>query len=261
MYMAAPDDGQGAFRTNISLEEATDESKFVAAQRYVRGYAVDELWQHCSFIEVLLLMFTGDIPSHASAAVLERLFIGLMTAGPRDAGVRAAMTAGISKTAEEHLLPIGLIAGSGENNGANEVKAACKFIIKFSKTDPHKCSQNLISQGIVGEQHIAPGFGGHYGQADPILARLADDCFAMLPESRIFAWCRTFVAALAPHQQGWLAPGLVAAVCCELGIRANEAVAIYQLCKAPGIAAHGFEQLRYPIQSNPLLADDDYELL
>lgn len=258
--MAATGAGEGIFNTSICLEEATDGNPFVAQQRYIRGFPVDELWQHSSFIETLLLMFTGDIPSHTSAALLERLFVGLMNLGPRDAGVRAAMTAGVSNTAEEHLLPIGLIATGGENNGAGEIKPACKFIIKNSKTDPIQCARDLMAQPRPTHAHIAPGFGGHYGTIDPILARLAEDCFTLMPDSRIFNWCRTFTAEIAACHQGLLAPGLVAAVCCELGIRATEAVAIYQLCKAPGIAAQGFEQLRHPIQSNPLLADEDYEL-
>lgn len=259
--MANSDAEQGIFSTSICLEEACEDNPFVAKQRYIKGYPVDQLWQHASFAEALLLMFIGDIPSHTSAALFERLLVGLMNSGPRDPGVRAAMTAGVSKTAEEHLLPIGLLAGSGENNGANEVQRACKFIIKYSKMDPIVCATQRMEQLRDEHAHVAPGFGGHYGMPDPILSRLADDCFALLPDSRIFMWCRQFNAELHACNQGWLASGLVAAVCCELGIRATEAVAIYQLCKAPGIAAQGFEQLRYPINSNPLLADDNYELV
>lgn len=259
--MADIDAEQGIFSTGICLEEACADNPFVAEHRYIRGYPVDQLWQHLGFVEALLLMFIGDIPSHTSTQLFERLLVGLMNTGPRDAGVRAAMTAGVSKTAEEHLLPIGLIAGSGENGGANEVQRACKFIIKYSKTDPLMCARQMIEQLPDEYAHVAPGFGGLYGMADPILKRLADDCFVLLPDSRIFQWCRQFNAELHVCNQGWLASGLVAAVCCELGIRATEAVAIYQLCKAPGIAAQGFEQLRYPIKSNPLLADDHYELV
>lgn len=259
--MAETDAPQSAFSTAICLEEASEDNPFVAASRYIRGYPVEELWQNSSFVEVLLLMFTGDIPSSNSATLFERLLVGLMNLGPRDAAVRAAMTAGVSNTAEEHLLPIGLIAGSGERNGANEVPLACKFIIKHSKTDPLQCAEQRIGQLQDEHAHVAPGFGGHYGSIDPILARLADDCFVLRPESRIFNWCRQFNAQLAAYNQGWLASGLVAAVCCELGIRATESVAIYQLCKAPGIAAQGFEQLRYPVKSNPLLTDDQYELI
>lgn len=259
--MGMGDGPQSVFSTAICLEEARADNPFVAEQRYIRGYSVDDLWQHSSIVEVLLLMFTGDIPSRTRVAVFERLFVGLMNSGPRDVGVRAAMTAGVSNTAGEHLLPIGLIASGGERNGANEVREACRFIVKYSKTDPLACARQRIEQLQNQHEHAAPGFGGHYGTVDPILARLADDCFALLPDSRIFNWCRQFNGELGRGQQGWLASGLVAAVCCELGIRATEAVAIYQLCKAPGIAAQGFEQLRYPIKSNALLTDDQYDLI
>lgn len=254
--------GTGAeiFRTNICLEEADDDNPYVAQQRYIHGYSVDDLWQNSSFVETLLLLFTGQIPKQIEAKLFERLLIGLMNLGPREVSVRAAMTAGISRTAVEHLLPIGLIAGGGENNGANEVKDACKFIIKHSKEDAVECAEQLITKMQGGYAHVAPGFGGHYGTVDPILARLAGDCFELVPESRIFNWCRHFNAQLNTCGQGWLASGLVAAVCCELAIKPTEAITIYQLCKAPGIAAQGVEQTRYPTRSNPLLADEHYDL-
>lgn len=253
--------GSEIFHTKICLEEAQDDNPYVAQQRYIHGYAVDDLWQKSSFIEAFLLLFTGQIPDQTKAKLFERLLIGLMNLGPREVSVRAAMTAGVSRTAVEHLLPIGLISGCGENNGANEVKNACKFIIKYSKKDPFDCAQQFITQMQDDHAHVAPGFGGHYGTVDPILARLADDCFELLPESRIFNWCRQFNEQLNTCGQGWLASGLVAAVCCELGIKPTEAIAIYQLCKAPGIAAQGFEQVHYPIRSNPLLADEHYDLV
>ena len=263
--MAKNDVSSSQFTSKICLEEPDTENPFVAQQRYIRGYPINELWQHSSFIEMLLLMFTGEIPNHTNAALLERLFIGLMGSGPRDTAVRAAMTAGISKTSEEHLLPIGLLAGSGECNGASEVKAACKFIVKSSRSDAKQLATELqtkLDKNTAPSEHsIAPGFGSYYGCADPVMARLAQDCFQLLPDSRIFNWCQQFSEHIQLAGQGWRASGLVAAVCIELGIRASEALAIYQLCKAPAIAAHGFEQTHLPLQSNPLLADEHYELL
>lgn len=246
--------------TRICLEQAQAENPYLAAQRFVHGYAVDELWSGSSFIDVLLLNFLGELPSNAQKRQLETLFIGLMNLGPRDAGIRAAMLAGITKTSPEHLLPIGLLASQGHQNGANETEAAHEFIARHRHQDPFRCGQKRCAQLQDKHDHIAPGFGSSYGDIDPIIQRLADHLLAIAPEAQALVWCSDFVKALKPKRQGWLVPGLVACVCLDLGIAARESVGIYQLAKSVGIVACGMEQTHFPINATQMLADKHYEL-
>ena len=68
---------------------------------------------------------------------------------------------------------------------------------------------------------------------------------------------RDFV--LQQRQQGWLLPGLAAAVGKTLGLGARETLGLFQLAIAPGVMAHGMEQTHQPISSNPLLRDEQYD--
>ncbi len=249
------------FSTAICFEQANTQNPFLAQARFIRGYRDRELWQTKSFIEVLLLHFLGELPDPKQTQVLETLFVGLMNLGPRDTGTRAAMVAGISKTRPEHLLPIGLLAIQGTKNGSSEVEAAHEFIRSHMAIEPRAWVAQQLPEASSAAQQPYPGFGAVYGDIDPILTLLAQDIFALVPDSNVFQWCQNFVVELRSLNQGWLVSGLVAAVCLELGVAKRESIAIFQLARSVGIAAHGMEQSHQPLTHAPMLGDDHYELL
>lgn len=243
-----------AFVTSICREEACPDNPYNAQQRLIQGYDLRELWRNSDFVEVLLLLFTGELPSPQQRRLLEILMIGLINPGPRHPAVRAAMLAGVSKTAPEHLLPLGLLTGSGEQGGALAVVASHAYLRSHLAKDPSACAQDCL----VGEQ--APGFGTSHGGPEPLWQQLGEDLVAAWPESPVMQWCDLFTATLKQAGQSWLAPGLVAAVGLALELGPRETMGLYQLLIAPGVVAQGMEQTHRPISSNPLLADAHYEL-
>lgn len=246
------------FKTAICEEQPCADNPFVAQQRYLKGYACDELWRHAQLLDVVLLHFLDELPGDRHRAMTNCLMIGLMNLGPRQADTRAAMVAGISKTRPEHLLPLGLLAGQGHSSGALAVAEAHRFIQKNARRAAGQCLQNLLAAADDGAPAV-PGFGTVYGSRDPLLQALAADVQATVPDSPVFAWCSDLLSHLGEYQQGWLAPGVMAACGLELGLRARETMGLYQFIRSLSILAFGLEQSHAPLKHAPLLDEQHYE--
>lgn len=238
---------QGRMSTCITQETPLTGNLYVAAERFTCGYSQKELVRGCSYIETLFLMLRGELPDSAQQILLETLLVGLSNPGPNHPAVRAAMTAGLSKSNPEHLLPLGLLV-AGE---ARTTLSAWDFLRRAS-IDPEATKARFES--------APPGFGDSFGEPDPLLAQLATSLQAT-GTWPVLTWALTLTGRLASTGIGWRIPGLVAAVACDLGLDARQALALYQLAVAPAIVAHGVEQTHHPITAGLMLDDDDYELL
>lgn len=244
------------FTTRICLESPAGHNPYIAEKRYIGGYDMAELWRNCGYVDALVVLLTGELPSPAQRRLVDVFLVGLLNPGPRHPAVRAAMLAGVSKTAPEHLLPIGLLTGSGEQGGALEVESAHQFITASLGDDPRERANDCVHR-----QQPIPGFGTQFGEPEPIWQQLAADLIAAVPDHTVLRWCQVFSGVLQEHRQGWLLPGIAAAVGVTLGLGARETLGLYQLAIAPGVMAHGMEQTHQPISSNPLLRDDQYDCL
>lgn len=242
------------FTTTICLEQPLANNPYVAERRYISGYNVADLWRNCHYCDGLHLLLTGELPTQPQRRLLEILLLGLLNPGPRHPAVRAAMLAGVSKTGPEHLLPLGLLTGSGVRGGALEVEQAWAFI----NSHLHQDAPALAVQCLA-EARPTPGFGSSFGVVEPIWQQLAGDLIAVMPEEPVLSWCRDFCSVLHGQNQGWLLPGLVAAVGLMLGLDARKCIGLWQLALAPAVMAHGMEQTHKPISSNALLRDDQYD--
>lgn len=242
------------FTTSICLEQPLPDNPYVAERRYISGYNVADLWRNCHYCDGLLLLLTGELPSQPQRRLLEMLLVGLLDPGPRHPAVRAAMLAGVSKSGPEHLLPLGLLTGSGQRGGALEVESAWAFIKSHLQNDPA-----ALAALCLAEAQSTPGFGSSFGAVEPIWQQLAEDLVAVMPEQPVLNWCRDFCRVLHGQNQGWLLPGLIAAVGLTLGLDACKCLGLWQLALAPAVMAHGMEQTHKPISSNALLRDDQYD--
>jgi len=250
-------------QTNIILEQASAVNPYVTKSNFLHGYNVLELMQKKSFVEVLLLLFVGELPEPTKVQLFERLMIALMNLGSRHPAVKAAMVAGVSKTNAEHLLPIGLSVLGGKSNGAKEVEQAVIFLQHNITKPVAEVAKHLIADmkdnKLEGEFHLCPGFGNNYGGIDEYTNDVAQQITIDLKSDFSFMhWANDFSLYLAPYHMGWLKTGLAAAVFCELGIGARESIGLFQLICAPGIFAQGVEQTHKPITAIPMLSDEQH---
>ncbi|PCH95404.1 MAG: citrate synthase [Gammaproteobacteria bacterium] len=250
-------------QTNITLEQSSAVNPYVAKVNFLHGYNVIDLMEKKSFVEVLLLLFVGELPEPTKVQLFERLMIVLMNLGPRHPAVKAAMVAGVSKANAEHLLPIGLSVLGGKSNGAKEVERAVTFLqCNIAKPAAEVANKLIIAMKdnkLMGEFHLCPGFGNHYGGIDEYTSDVAKQITTDIQSEFSFInWASDFSECIAPYHMGWLKTGLAAAVFCELGIGAREAIGLFQLICAPGIFAHGIEQTHKPITAIPMLSDEEH---
>ena len=248
--------------TAIWHEQPTSHNPYVAESARLHGYDIVELSQKKGFVDVLLLMFTGELPSPAQAELLNALMVSLISPGPRHPATRAAMTAGISKTNNPHLLPIGLMAMGGARNGAQAVEDAMHFIHKHQNQSAQVLIETVPAadpDSESGEQAPYPGIGSTYGSADVHSNRIAQTLGELPASGQAMQWMAAVIAQLDHPQIGWLPMGIAAAVLTDLGIPPREGGGLYQLISAPGLLAHAMEQTHKPIRSMPFLDDDDYE--
>lgn len=256
----------GKTQTKILLEQPSENNPYISQKNYLYGYDVAELIAKKSFTDTLLLLFTGELPSHEYAQLLERLMIALINLGPRHPAVKASMVAGVSKTSPEHLLPIGLSVLGGKDNGAQEVYQAVKFLRENISQPPKDIANKLLEQYSnikqEGEFHICPGFGNNYGSIDEFTVNITQTVLEPFNvddnEDDYISWGLVFAEQLKSHDMGLLKTGLAAIVFCQLGIGAREAIGLYQLICAPGIFAHGAEQTHKPITAMPMLSDEQH---
>jgi citrate synthase len=189
---------------------------------------------------------------------LERLMIALINPGPRHAATRAAMNAGIGRTATAHILPIALSVQGGAHLGGAEVEAAMRFIAANQSLEPAAVLTAHPAPESPGDKRPFPGFGSLYGGIDPLAARFAAHLARLPGAGGSLAWGNAVAEQLREEGMGWLLPGLAAAVFCDLGFPARAGAGLFQLLTAPGLLAHGLEMATRPITAMPFLDAEHY---
>ena len=246
--------------TRIWREVPQADNAYAVQSSFCHGYEVAELAEKRSFVDVLFLLFRGDLPTQQQATLLEKLMIGLINPGPRHPATRAAMVAGVSKTDVTHLLPIGLTMLSGEFNGAPEVDVAMRFLKTNNQRKFADIDLTEFTFEHPAEQLFAPGFGTHYSAIDKPTNKLATLLCQYAESGSALQWGQQLARQLAADNMGWRAAGLVGATLFDLGFSRRAAVGIFQLLCAPGILAHGVEFTAKPITAMPFLPDDQYHI-
>lgn len=247
-------------QTRIWQEIPSEENPYLAEQCRCHGYDILALAGKRSFVEVLFLLFQGELPTPEQAELLETLLITMINPGPRHPATRAAMNAAVSKTHPQHLLPIGLSVLGGAHLGSGEVLAAMRFLTANLKRSPVEVARECLAAPRAGEGdfHPAPGFGSRFGGIDPMPRQLAALLSALPGSGEVMAWGMAFGEALTPHGLGWLGPGIAAAAFCDLGFHYRVGAGLYQLICAPGVLAHGLELANKPITAMPFLDEEHY---
>jgi citrate synthase len=247
--------------TRIWQEDPDPNNPYLAENCRCHGYDIMELAGKRSFIDVLFLLFWGELPTPEQAKILETLMVALINPGPRHPATRAAIYAGCSRTRTEYILPIALSTLCGEHQGAAEVTAAMRFLDKRRGTEPRQVVEDLLREFTPpeeGDKCITAGFGSRYNGKDPFAHGIAKRLLLLPGSGPVLQWGDAFAELLAPHGMGWLNPGVCAAAFLDLGFPPRFGGGLFQLISAPGLLAHGLELADKPITSLPFLDEDNY---
>lgn len=247
--------------TKIWSEKAHPDNPYIAERCRCHGYDLLELMQKRGYVDVLFLLFRGELPTAGQVELLEQLLVACINPGPRHPAVRAAMNAGIGKTDSAHILPIALTVLGGDHLGAAEVEASIRWLRKSYRQDAAQLAREIgegLPSATVGDHHPVPGFGSRFGGIDCLHQQFATHFLTLSGAGEILRWSNEFAAALNAYKLGWLSTGLVAAVLCDLGFAPRVGPGFYQLLCAPGLYAHGIEQASKPLSAMPFPDDENY---
>lgn len=250
--------------TSICYESPHPANPYLAEDRFIAGYKVSELAQHCSFTDLMYLQLTGEIPKQETSKILQHLMNWVTNLGPRHEASRAAMNAGIGRTDLNHAIPISLCVLSGKNNGSQSVLDSLKFIQGKVKENPRSCAQELaknLPTQIEPHLQLAPGFGLSYGSIDVFSQNMLQHFCEQCPESQFLTWVNQFNQELNTQGMGVLLTGVFACVCLELKLNSKQGLVLFQLAVAPSLAAYAIEKLGKPLTNMPFIAEDNYEIL
>lgn len=243
--------------TRIWREQATRENPYVAETCACHGYDILELAGKRSYIDVLYLLFRGELPSAEQEQLLQQLMIACINPGPRNPATRAAMNAGVSRTDTGHILPIALSLLS-----AADVEDSMRFLRKNQRRDAADVAAELYAnennKPDEGDWLIAPGFGSSYASINPMAQYTADMLLMSACNTPILDWGNAFSRTLNDYGMGWLPTGVIAAVLADLGFQPRTGVGLYQILCAPGLLAHGAEMANKPLTAMPFIADENY---
>lgn len=251
--------------TRIWLEEPQPDNPYATRAAYCHGYDVfGQMLGHARWADMLYLLFRGEAPQPAQAALLEQLALVLANPGPRDASVHAAMCGGVGGSTAAATLMAALAVGAGQNGGAREVFHAMRgwedCQLDLAAWQVQLAGPPAKRPDVWPELQHPPGFDPH-GVSTPLPILQQLDHFATYDCGPQLTWLRQ----QRPHlEQAAALPlattGVAAAVLHQLGFSPEQGEMLFLLLRLPGAAAHALEQWQngyrnfpfYPIE----LTDD-----
>ena len=248
--------------TKIWKEIPSSDNPYITQDALCHGYNLLDLIKKRSYIDVIYLLFKGELPSSKQHELLEKLMIGLCNPGPRHDATRAAMVTGSGKSEVTHILPISLSVMGGSYLGATEVQNAMRFLKAHINQNPSEAATQLINNDTpsssLNEGEIVPGFGRIYDGVDHLTHKVADKLQQIDSNNQFLYWGSQFSTTLNQSGHGWLFTGLAAATFLDLNLDSRTGAALFQLISAPGLLAHGLEKSLSPVTDMPFINQQNY---
>ena len=237
-------------RTRIWLEEPEPDNPFATRAAYCHGYDVyGAMLGQARWVEMLYLLFRGEVPTSAQAELLEAVAVVLANPGPRDPSVHAALCGGVGGSTAAACLIAALAVGAGQLSGGREV-----FLVMEAwnscGTDLDAWQRRLATPpddtvSIWPMPEHLPGFDPHGVSTTTPVQQTLSHLACVSVESRLI-WLEMNRASLEAVAGRPLAMSCVAATAfCDLGFTPEQGEMFYLLLRLPGAAAHALEQRQY----------------
>ncbi len=237
-----PRTGEDRWRTALT---AIEPNKIL-----VRGYPVDEMMGRMTFGEAIYLLLVGELPSPAIGRMVEAILVSCIDHGPTPPSTIAARNVATTGATLRGCVATGVL-GFGRFFGG-DIQSTMDMLDAGLARVREGTPLKEAAAAMVGQYHdrgeLPPGFGHRYHTRDPRAARL----FQMALELEIDGPHGGFIRAMelelhgGPSKVEQQAPvnidGAIAAVCGDLGIKAEIADGLFMISRIPGIVAHALEE-------------------
>lgn len=257
------------YHSNFWFEEPEDSNPFAAKASYCHGYDVyGQVIARASWFEYLLLMFKGDRPQPAEAALLEKLAMVLANQGPKEASIRAAMNGGVAGTNHSSALMSSLAVGSGLYGGSQELEICirlwgeCGQDIELWKARLQAPQEDERADIWPAIEH-PPGFDPNGDDIPTTLRQSLDLLVQFAPEAGALHWLESHRNALEAFFGYPISISAVAAAAfVDLGLDQDQGSMLYLILRLPGAAVHALEQRKmgwkkFPFYSSAIELEDD----
>jgi citrate synthase len=251
-------------RTVIWRESPEADNPFATRQAWCHGFDVyGQMLGHARWADMVYLLFKGQVPTAAQAALLDALAVALANPGPRAPSVHAAMCGGIGGSVAAASLMAALAVDAGQSGGAHEVFQAMQVWAEGNFADAAVDGLSVwrrhwgLAAHVLGPDDVwpevehPPGFDPH-GVSTPLVVRQVLDVCAALSPGACLPWLQGHLAELESLAGLPLAlTGVAAAAFHDLGLSPVQGEMLFLLLRLPGAAVHALEQSERRYQDFP----------
>jgi citrate synthase len=249
-------------RTRIWQEEAEPDNPFASRVARCHGFDVyGDMLGKARWVEMLYLLFRGEIPSNGAAQLLEALAVALANPGPRDPSIHAAMCGGTAGSPAAASLIAALAVGAGQLFGGREILLAVQDWNDCG-TDLDAWRQRLSTRPAADsasawpEPEHPPGFDPH-GVTTTLVVEQTLGCLAGRSPGPLLPWLVTRRTELEGVTGLPLSlTGVAAAAFADLGFTPEQAEMLHLMLRLPGAAVHALEQQEFGHKKFPFYEND-----
>lgn len=216
----------------------------------VRGYPLDEMMGRLSFGEAIYLLLVGELPTAGIGKLVEAMLVSFIDHGPTPPSTLAARNVATTGATLRGCVAAGVL-GFGRFFGG-DIQATMEMLdqglaqVRQGKGFKESAEEVLKHYRELGS--LPPGFGHRIHTFDPRAARLFQMAMELELDGEHVRFIRAMEMALhqRPSRAEQDAPvnidGAIAAVCGDLGIKAEVADGLFMISRIPGIIAHALEE-------------------
>jgi len=254
-------------KSNIWYEESEPTNPYRAQEVYCHGYNVfTELIHELTWIQMLFLLFKGELPNETQLKLLEQLSVAIANPGVRDCSVHAAMCGGVGGSTPAASLMASLAVSAGQFNGAKEVSLIIQgwskgFLELVAWKNYLKSLTEKKDEGDIWLKldHIV-GFDSYIQTMGKPTLRLLESSYYISKNCKSISDLKCsaikFLKENASELEKEIKNGIamtsvIAAILFDIGFNAKESEFIYLILRLPGAAVHAIEQENFGYKNFP----------
>lgn len=218
----------------------------------LRGYPVQELIEHRSFVDTIWLLLRGELPSAEEADLLEAALVASVDHGPQAPSIAAARMAATTGVGLNNAVATGVNLLGDVHGGAGQQCLALFQRIREeagrSGVSVEEAAAATVSEYRAAKRFI-PGFGHRFHRRDPRRDPLLGRVESGVESGALDGWALRVGTAIETALEQAAArtipmniDGATAIIYAELGFSPDLARGLFVLSRGVGVLAHAYEE-------------------